>query len=370
MFVVNNYPPHVGGVERHVSSLAETLVASGHRATVVALDDTPGTSIVNGVAVIRIAQWLRVASVLSFPLPGATRRLFRELSTLNATALSTHTRFFPMSFVGVRLAKKLAIPAIHTEHGSGFVRGVSLPIALASRLIDVTVGRVVLKSATTVLAVSEAVAAFVSALSGVTAQVFYNAIALEQWPTRSTPSPHARFVFVGRLVPGKGWQVVLEAAAWLATNHPRFVFSLDIVGDGPKAAEISTLVATLGLQNAVTLHGHVDASELSEIMGGAILVNPTTLAEGFQTSLVEALATGCSIVTYRVPGAQLLLDDGAPVIIVDHESAPSLAAAMLSAHQSPPPPYSAEKMAQWGWHARAESYLAVVANATERLLQK
>lgn len=363
--MVNNYPPHVGGVERHVSSLAETLVASGHRATVVVLDDEPGTCVLNGVTVIRIARWLRIASVISFPLPGATRKLARTLSSLGATGVSTHTRFFPMSFVGVGLAEKLGVAAIHTEHGSGFVKGVSLPIAFASRIIDVTLGRQVLKSASVVLAVSEEVAAFVANLSGVTAHVFYNAIALDHWPRREVASPQARFVFVGRLVPGKGWDVVLEAAAWLVCNHPRFAFSLDIAGDGPRASEVTALVDRLGLRGIVTLHGQVTPGELSEIMGGAILVNPTTLAEGFQTSLVEALATGCGVVTFRVPGAQLLLEDGAPVYIVEEESAAMVATTMISAYQFPLPAYSSEKMAQWDWRARAANYLALVDSAIE-----
>jgi glycosyltransferase involved in cell wall biosynthesis len=358
--VVNNYPPHLGGVERHVASLAQTLVAGGDRATVLVLDDSIGTSIVNGVTVIRIAQWLRVASVISFPRPGASRKILPILASLNVSAISTHTRFFPMSFVGIRLARKLGIAAIHTEHGSGFVRGVSLPIAIASRLIDITVGRYVLRSATAVLAVSEAVSEFVDHLSGASAQVFYNAITLNQWPHRPANQAETRFLFVGRLVPGKGWDAALEAAAWLATQHPLFRFSLDIVGDGPSADQVAALVAKLELQKIVTLHGQVAAHELSEIMGGAILVNPTTLAEGFQTSLVEAIATGCSVVTYAVPGAQLLLDDGAPVSIVSDHSTETLAADMIFAAQYPLPPYSAEKMAQWDWSTRAKQYLALV----------
>src|SRR5690606_19242323 len=108
----------------------------------------------------------------SFPLPGLTRRLARALAADGVGVVSTHTRFFPMSFVGIRLARRLGVPAMHTEHGSDFVRGVAGPIALASRLVDRTAGRYVLRRADVVLAVSEEVRRFVRRLAGVDSRVF------------------------------------------------------------------------------------------------------------------------------------------------------------------------------------------------------
>ena len=50
-FVVNNYPPRVGGVEKHVGALAARLVGLGHRVTVFTLSDEPGVSVEDGVRV-------------------------------------------------------------------------------------------------------------------------------------------------------------------------------------------------------------------------------------------------------------------------------------------------------------------------------
>lgn len=373
-FVINNYPPHAGGVERHVQSLARQLVARGSRVTVVTLDDAPGVAVEDGVAVFRLQRWLPIASVLAFPLPGTTRRLRKLLRQRGVTAVSVHTRFFPMSFVGLRAARSIGVPVVHTEHGSGFVRGVSPLIALASRMVDLTLGRFVLRSATAVLAVSESVAAFVARLSGVRAEVFHNAIDVDEWrgtapesPSISLPAPDrtdvSRFVFLGRVVPGKGWDALLRAAEILRDRGMRF--AVDILGDGVDLPRLQVAIRDRGLSELVTARGHVAGPSLLEYLRGAILVNPTTLAEGFQTSLLEALAAGGRVVTFDVPGAALLRADGAPVIIVDRAEPEPLAEAMATMAADPLPLYASDRLDSWGWAARGADYLRVVDRVTQ-----
>ena len=92
---------------------------------------------------------------------------------------------------------------VHTEHGSDFVRGVSLPIAVASRLIDLTAGRRVLRRASLVLAVSEGVQRFVERLAGVASRLFPNAIDTAEWLAGRCGADRSgarRLVYLGRLV--------------------------------------------------------------------------------------------------------------------------------------------------------------------------
>ena len=55
-FVVTNYPPRVGGVEKHVGALATRLAARGHRVSVFTLSDEPGTAREDGVLVRRLPR--------------------------------------------------------------------------------------------------------------------------------------------------------------------------------------------------------------------------------------------------------------------------------------------------------------------------
>ena len=364
-FVVNNYPPSVGGTERHVSQLARELVRQGHAATVVTLSDEPGTSVEDGVTVIRVQRHLPIASVISFPAPGETGRIVAQLRNRGITAISTHTRFFPMSAVGISVARRLGVPAVHTEHGSGFVKGVSPLVGLASRAIDVTLGRAVLRRSDAVLAVSGEVAEFVRRLSGVHGDVFYNAIDLADWAVRErSVGPH-RFVFLGRLVPGKGWNTLLDATVKLRASVD-VQFAVDILGDGPDRETLTARVDELGLADIVAVHGHVGGTTLSALLGAGTLVNPTVLSEGFQTSLLEALAVGSRVITFPVPGVEDLVREAAPIRTVPDPTSDALADAMARDLEDTAPPYAADKLAQWGWPSRARQYVAVLESLSAR----
>lgn len=363
LFSVNNFPPSVGGVEMHVSRLADELVALGHRVTVVAVAPEGGSMVERGIRVIRIRGFLRIGDVLSFPAPGTARRLRRYLSEHDVAVVSTHTRFFPMSVIGVRAARRASLPVVHTEHGSDHVRGVSLPVAIASRMVDHSLGRWVLSRATIVLAVSEAVGDFVRRLAGVEARVFYNAIDIAPWeaarPTESDASE--RLTFLGRLVPGKGWEDFLDvvAAAVAAGRSPL----ANIIGDGPDRERVEAMVRDRGLDDYVAVRGRLEGAQLVAAVAGSTLINPTVLSEGFQTSLIETLAAGGRVVTYPVPGADVLRSQGAPIAIAHVRTPAALVAALEQLDAEHPTPLGSAALGAWDWTTRAREFVDVLAAA-------
>ena len=210
-FIVNSYPPRLGGLESHIYHLSVSLAQLGHDVYVLTISDKPGHRQEEGVDIRTDRRHFPVADIISFPALGATRAIARFLREHHIDVVSVHTRFFPMSFVGVRSAHQAGIPVIHTEHGSGFVASSSPIIAPASRAVDVTMGRYVLRHADRVLGVSEQAAAFASRLGGVHADVFYNAITPPQPHAEPIEDRYRHLVFVGRMVPGKGWDTFIEA---------------------------------------------------------------------------------------------------------------------------------------------------------------
>lgn len=106
-------------------------------------------------------------------------------------------------------------------------------------------------------------------------------------PSRfNTPSQQAisgplRCAFVGRLVPYKGPDMLIEAAAdLLRAGH----LTLDILGDGPMMPALVDLVARLGLRDHVTLHGWVDHRAVQDILSSADLI------AGFRRQLAAIVA--------------------------------------------------------------------------------
>lgn len=365
--MITNYPPRSGGVEAHVAGLAAALDARGWRVTVVTLDETPGVTMEGQIRVIRLPRRFRVGDEFAFPPFGTGRRIRRLLREVSATVVSTHTRFYPMSIVGVRAARRVGVTSLHTEHGSDFVGGVSPLIGLASRVVDHTLGVAVLRGASAVLGVSDRVVAFVERLSGVRASTFFNAIDPAAWQA-SLPAPAAiparpRLVYVGRLVPGKGWDTTLNVAERLATDPDCPEFEVHLCGGGPDRDALARRAAASPLAARIHVRGRLSRAELAETLQGAVYVNPTTLSEGFQTTLLEALACGARVVTTDVAGAAELRDEGRPVRIAPTADAAALTPLVRDALDDEPAT-TIPSMAAWSWAARADEFAQHVARAT------
>lgn len=356
-FVVNSYPPRLGGLESHIYHLSVSLAQLGHRVFVLTISDEPGHRTEETVDVRTDRAHLPIADVISFPSAGATRRIARFLAREHIDIVSVHTRFFPMSFVGVRAAHRAGLPVIHTEHGSGFVAASSPVIAAASRVVDVTMGRYVLRHADRVLGVSEQAADFASRLGGVRADVFYNAIT----PPLPHPEPivdrHRHLVFVGRMVPGKGWDTFIEAVARL--NGEGVEVTGELLGAGADLEAARALIADRNLADRLCAPGRVSAQEVRSRLAGATLVNPTVLSEGFQTTLLEALAERGRVVTFTVPGARLLAEQGHPVVITEERNLESLVDSLRSYLREPAPLAQPDLIDAWTWPVRAREYARI-----------
>lgn len=360
--VVNNFPPRVGGLEKHVDALAGQLAALGHRVTVFTVSGEPGVAVEGGVRVHRLPRRFPIADVISFPPLGTTRRLTSALREQGVTVVSTHTRFFPLTWIGTRAARRAGVPSIHTEHGSDYVRSASPLIEFASRMVDLTLGRRALRRSTQVLAVSKEAAAFVKRLSGRGSELFANAIDLDEWsvPASARPAGPSRLVFVGRLVPGKGWDTFLSVCAALQGTLRERGVDAHVLGGGPDLERCRQQVNELELTDLVRVHGPADSAQVRDVLTGAVLVNASVLAEGFGITLLEAMAVGAQIVSYPVPAATALREDGAPVWLVTPPSVDELTAQVAKALQHPKPLVTADVLDRWSWETRAREYADLV----------
>jgi rhamnosyl/mannosyltransferase len=103
-------------------------------------------------------------------------------------------------------------------------------------------------------------------------------------------------LFVGRLVPYKGVDVLLHAL-------PPSAGTLLVVGDGPLAASLRETVRALGLGDRVAFVGHVDDAELAALYHACdVLVLPSTGPnEAFGLVQLEAMACGKPVVSTDLP---------------------------------------------------------------------
>lgn len=361
-FIVNSYPPRLGGLEQHIGNLAQGLATLGHDVCVVTISSEPGRRHDGKVEVLTGRSHLPIADVITVPSIGTVKALTRFLSERKFDLVSIHTRFFPMSYVGLTAAHRAGIPVIHTEHGSGYVASPSPVIALGSRTVDNTMGRWILRHADYVLGVSPEAVNFAQRLGAPRAEVFFNAIPVPERPSEPVFQRENHLVFVGRMVPGKGWDTFLDAVA--ALKRRSVATTAAMLGDGADLERARQYRDELGLTDSVEIPGRVDPGTVAAQLQGSTLVNPTVLSEGFQTTLLEAIANSGQVVTYPVPGAELLQTQGAPVAVCERGNGEDLAGAIQRVIEDPLPAAPEGMIASWTWPVRSQQY----ADIAERVI--
>jgi glycosyltransferase involved in cell wall biosynthesis len=127
--------------------------------------------------------------------------------------------------------------------------------------------------------------------------------------------------FGGRLVPEKGMDVLLRAAASL----PRV--RVLVLGDGPERVRLEQLARSLGLDRRVHFAGHVGSIELARWLSSLdSLALPSRTAHGwteqFGRILIEAMACGVPVVAsgsgeipHVIGDAGVLVAEGDPVAL-------------------------------------------------------
>jgi glycosyltransferase involved in cell wall biosynthesis len=125
----------------------------------------------------------------------------------------------------------------------------------------------------------------------------------------------------GRLVPQKGFDVLLEAAE--ALKRRGTAFELEIIGEGPQRPALEAMRENRGLSESVRLLGaRDDAREL--IAAADVFVMPS-LREGLPLVLLEAMHAGRPIVATRLPALEGVAEDGRESVLVEPGSPQALA---------------------------------------------
>ncbi len=127
-------------------------------------------------------------------------------------------------------------------------------------------------------------------------------------------------VSVGRLVPWKGFDSLIEAVSALETSH------LYILGDGPDRAVLEKKAAEL--HAPVTFLGKVDHATVLHYLSSTKALVLNTAYEGFSHLLLEAMAVGVPIITTPIGGNVELIEDGKNGMFVPQGDVKAITAAI------------------------------------------
>lgn len=154
--------------------------------------------------------------------------------------------------------------------------------------------------------------------NGCDASIFHPASRAEARRELGIASEAQLIAYVGRLVPEKGLNELLDAVQSLSGACPQL--ELAMIGDGPMRSEIAErLQAEPRLR--VHMAGAQAPAEVARWMAAANLVTLPSYSEGHPNVLVEALACGRAVVATDVGGIPEVVDDGCGILVRPRDAA-------------------------------------------------
>ena len=148
-------------------------------------------------------------------------------------------------------------------------------------------------------------------------------------------------VSAARLVPWKGFDVLIDVVAKLKEHYPNI--SLVIIGDGEERARLQGQVAELRLTQNVRFMGSLSKDALGAAIKAADVFVLNTAYEGLSHQLIEVMDIGTPIVTTRAGGNPELIADGVNGFLVEFNNVEQLSEAITRVFNHPE---SRERMVQ------------------------
>jgi glycosyltransferase involved in cell wall biosynthesis len=326
-YITDTYLPETNGIVTAIVRHTRRLAERGHEFLVLCprySDDDPDGAA--GITVERYGAWSSSSNAdthVALPwLPGMVRRL-REL---DPDVVHTHTPL-PIGVSGVLAARHLGIPLVQTYHSwvPGFLQYTS-----PSRLLGYDRGprhtretawawlltRALYNRSDLVLAPSETLCDILrrNALRP-EARYQTNGIDLDEFEPKKDWQARGTVMHCGRLGFEKNAEVVVEAFALFATDHPGW--RLHLLGEGPAAAYLRGLIDRLGLADRVDFEGFVDRRHLIESYRDADVFATASTIETQGLVVLEAMACGTPVVGVDALAVPEMARDGVSGIMVE-----------------------------------------------------
>jgi glycosyltransferase involved in cell wall biosynthesis len=167
----------------------------------------------------------------------------------------------------------------------------------------------------------------------------YNGIDLEKFGPADFRTTPPTVLSIGRLVEKKGVLDLVEACRTLKERG--VPFRCEIVGKGELEPQIRSRVATLGLEDVISLPGPCPQDEVRDLYRRSdVFVAPCVVArngnrDGLPTAILEAMASGLPVVSTPVTGIPEAVVNGETGALVPERDPEALADALQDLLEDP-----------------------------------
>ncbi len=292
-FVFDDTLDALDGVQQHIITIGTELVRRGHDVHYL-VGETHHSPVPQTVSLARNVMVSFNGNRMRIPLPVRKREIRAALAHNNYDILHIQAPYSPLFGGRVLECAPQSTGVVATYHIAPIDRraryggrALGLVNAHSHRRVD------------EVIAVSQVAAQYAQFTSHTHGTIIANPVNVEKFATaahRATrDAAHPHIVFLGRLVPRKGAQLLLDALDY-GERHGMFPMPglhVTIAGEGPLMADCVQRAARL--RTPVQFVGTVDEGKADLLASADVAVFPAIGGETFGIVLPEAIASGAGV---------------------------------------------------------------------------
>lgn len=327
------YLPHMGGVERYTYYLAKHLIKKGNEVCVVTSlsEGLSEHEYVDGIEILRLPS----INLMNGRLPvlkvnAKTKKALSKVLDKKVDFALINTRFYLLSLYGAMFAKKNNIPAGVVEHGTSHLTFNNSILDIFERIYEHGITAILKHYCKNYFGVSKACCKW-SAHFGIKSKgVLYNSVDIDEMrelldkPVISYKKEYnveddeVVISYTGRMIPEKGIFNLIDAVKDINSDRKIVVF---MAGDGPELKNVKQSIASIKNKNVkIIALGRIDFNHIMALMKETDIYCLPSVSEGFPTSVLEAVAGKCYVITTYNGGARELIKNGeSGTILKDNE---------------------------------------------------
>ncbi|NCX33372.1 MAG: D-inositol-3-phosphate glycosyltransferase [Actinobacteria bacterium] len=382
-----------GGMNVYVVESAKRIAESGVKVDIFTRANRP-----NLPAVVEIADGVNVVHLEAGPYGSVTKdELPSQICALMSSYLRhelqkppgyydlLHSHYWISGQLGWLVSERYGIPLVHTMHTMAKVKNQSLAEGESPEPQTRAIGeeQVVQASAALIANTASEAASLVSLYDACPDNVHVVSPGVDlrtykvnggKWSAReklSIPQDQLMLLFVGRIQPHKGPEVLIRAVAEMLQHTPMLRSKLRAVimggpsGNGSSEPErLEALAKFLGVTDVVQFVPPVPHEELSDWYRSADLVCVPSYSESFGLVALEAQACGTPVVATAVGGLRAAVADGISGVLVDGHNPKAWSATLMRLLMEPQRRVllslgAVDHASRFGWDATARGILDV-----------
>jgi D-inositol-3-phosphate glycosyltransferase len=382
-----------GGMNVYVVESAKRIAESGVKVDIFTRANRP-----NLPAVVEIEDGVNVVHLEAGPYGSVTKdELPSQICALMSSYLRhelqkppgyydlLHSHYWISGQLGWLVSERYGIPLVHTMHTMAKVKNQSLAEGESPEPQTRAIGeeQVVQASAALIANTASEAASLVSLYDACpdNVHVVSPGVDLRTYKVNggkksareklSIPQDQLMLLFVGRIQPHKGPEVLIRAVAEMLQHTPMLRSKLRAVimggpsGNGSSEPErLEALAKFLGVTDVVQFVPPVPHEELSDWYRSADLVCVPSYSESFGLVALEAQACGTPVVATAVGGLRAAVADGISGVLVDGHNPKAWSATLMRLLMEPQRRVllslgAVDHASRFGWDATARGILDV-----------